>query len=127
MPFETMERKGENTRKWIFSFTNHLPELFPKRQILNFSKLKGFADDNSKFHGNCGKFSKWVENTVGKGEIARYEQYLLFPQCFQMTCPADTKKTGLVWGRVKIYLNFWVTSFVICECLVLVGLNFVVW
>ena len=23
-----------------------------------------------------------VENTVGKGEIARYEQFLLFPQCF---------------------------------------------
>ena len=28
---------------------------------------------------NCRKFSKWVENTVGKGEIARYEQFLLFP------------------------------------------------
>ena len=25
------------------------------------------------------KFSKWVENNVGKGEIARYEQFLLFP------------------------------------------------
>ena len=24
-----------------------------------------------------------VENTVGKGEIARNEQFLLFPQCFQ--------------------------------------------
>ena len=24
-------------------------------------------------------FSEWVENTVGKGEIARYEQFLLFP------------------------------------------------
>ena len=23
--------------------------------------------------------SKWVENTVGEGEIARYEQFLLFP------------------------------------------------
>ena len=30
------------------------------------------------------------ENTVGKGEIARYEQFLLFPQCFQKTFPADT-------------------------------------
>ena len=29
---------------------------------------------------------KQVENTVGKGEIARYEQFLLFPQCFQKTC-----------------------------------------
>ena len=32
---------------------------------------------------------KWVENTVGKGEIARYEQFLLFLQCFQKTCSAD--------------------------------------
>ena len=24
-----------------------------------------------------------VENIVGKGEIARYEQFLLFPPCFQ--------------------------------------------
>ena len=30
-----------------------------------------------------------LENTVGKGEIARYEQFLLFPQCFQKTCTAD--------------------------------------
>ena len=28
--------------------------------------------------------------TVGKGEIARYEQFLLSPQCFQKTCTADT-------------------------------------
>ena len=33
---------------------------------------------------------KRVENTVGKGEIARYEQFLLFPQCFQKTCIRDT-------------------------------------
>ena len=25
---------------------------------------------------------KTLENTVGKGEIARYEQFLLFPRCF---------------------------------------------
>ena len=35
-------------------------------------------------------FPKRVENTVGKGEIARYEQFLLFPQCFQKTYTADT-------------------------------------
>ena len=34
--------------------------------------------------------SEWVENTVGKGEIARYAQFLLVPQCFQKTCSADT-------------------------------------
>ena len=39
---------------------------------------------------NERKLTKWVENAVGKGEIARYEQFLLFPQCFQKTCTADT-------------------------------------
>ena len=33
---------------------------------------------------------KKVENTVGKGEIARYEQFLLFPQCFENACTVDT-------------------------------------
>ena len=45
---------------------------FPKQQILDASKLKQFADDNFKVEENGRKFSKWVENTVGKGEIARY-------------------------------------------------------
>ena len=62
---------------------------FPKRQILDSFKLKEFADNNSKFDENGKKLSKRVENTVGKGEIAIYEQFLLFPQCFQKTCTAD--------------------------------------
>ena len=45
-----------------------------------------FADDNFKFDENGRKFSKRVGNTVGKGDIARYEQFVLFPQCFQKTC-----------------------------------------
>ena len=36
------------------------------------------------------KFSKRLENTVEKGEIARYEQFLHFPQCFQKTSAAET-------------------------------------
>ena len=35
---------------------------------------------------------KSVENPVGKREIARYEQFLLFPRCFRKTCGGkDTK------------------------------------
>ena len=56
---------------------------FPKQQILDSSKMKEFADDTFKFDENGRKLFKWVENTVGKGEIARYEQFLLFPHCFQ--------------------------------------------
>ena len=65
-------------------------EPFLKQQILDFSNLEEFADNNNKFDENCRKFSKRVENTVEKGEIARYEQFLLFPQCFQKTFTADT-------------------------------------
>ena len=52
-------------------------------QTTNFRlvKLKEFPDDNFNFEENGRKLFKQVENTVGKGEIARYEQFLLFPQC----------------------------------------------
>ena len=63
---------------------------FPNAQILDASILKEFADDNFKFDENGKKFSKWAENTVKKGETARYEQFLLLPPCFQKTCTADT-------------------------------------
>ena len=63
---------------------------FPKRQILDSSELKEFADDNFKVDENGKMFTKGVENTVGKGEIARHEQFLLFLQCFLKVCTADT-------------------------------------
>ena len=44
----------------------------------------------------AANYPKKVENTVGKGKIAHYEQFLLFPQCFQKTCTADMYKPGLV-------------------------------
>ena len=40
-------------------------------------KLKGFADDNLKFYDDVGKFSKWVENIVEKGEIDCYRHSVL--------------------------------------------------
>ena len=58
-------------------------------KVYTSPKLKEFADDNFRFYENNAKFSKWVENTVGKGVIARSNQFLLFPLCFQKTCTAD--------------------------------------
>ena len=52
--------------------------------------MKEVADNNFKIDENERKFSKWEENSVGKGEIALYEQFLLFPQSFLKTCTADT-------------------------------------
>ena len=82
---------------------------FPKRQFIVSSKMKEFADDNFKFVLYGKKFSKRVENTVGKGEIARYEQFLLFPQGFQKACFPGASKGVIVWE--------WVTekSYFICS------------
>ena len=49
---------------------------------------------------------------MGKGEIACYEQFLLFPQCFQKVC--FTSKGVIVWEWVKqrkksIYLAYEIT------------------
>ena len=38
------------------------------------------------------QLSDWVENTVGKGEIARYKQFLLFPQCFRKLSVVNSSK-----------------------------------
>ena len=75
---------------------------FLNDKILYSSKLKGDADDNFYYNENDRKFSKLVENTMGKGEIARNEQFPLFPWCFQKTCTADTSKQGLAWERFNL-------------------------
>ena len=65
---------------------------------------------------------KSFENTAGKGEIARYEQFLLFPQCFipllrtscyfhqikncrLQTLSVWTSLKFVVWESVKRYLH----------------------
>ena len=73
----------------------------PDDKILDWSKLKQFADDNFEFDVHSRKFSELVENTVGKGEIARYEQFLLFPLCFQKACFPRASKCVIVWEWVK--------------------------
>ena len=75
--------------------------LSPTTNFRLFQIQKKFAEYNFKVDENGRKIFKRIENTVGKGEIARYEQFLLFPQCFQKTFTADTSKTVLVWERVE--------------------------
>ena len=79
-----------------------------RRQILDSSKLKEFADDNFNSDENGRKLSKRVENTVGKGEIAHYEQFLLFPQCFQMVCLPGASKGVIVWEWVKLGIVWYI-------------------
>ena len=74
-PIEKLEFEKEKILKNPTLYLNPLPD----DKILDWSKLQQSADDNFEFAVNSRKFSKLVENTVGKGEIARYEQFLLFP------------------------------------------------
>ena len=88
---------GRDTYCLIFRSPQYFVNPLPDDKILDSSKLTEFADDNFKFGR---KLSKWIENTVGKGEIARYEQLLLFPQCFQKACFPGTSKGVIVWEYV---------------------------
>ena len=60
--------------------------------------MKPFAEDNLEENGEM--FSNRVENPVGKGEIAHYEQILHFQQYFQKTHSADMYIQGVVWKGV---------------------------
>ena len=66
--------------------------------MLDSSKLKEFADDNSKFDENGRKFFNPIKNTVGKGEIARDEQFLLFHSVFRRLV-LQTCKNQFLFGK----------------------------
>ena len=67
--------------------------------IFDSSKLKEFTEDNLKFDENGRKLSKVVENTVRKGEIDHFEQFLLFPHCFQRDLYYTHLKTRACSGK----------------------------
>ena len=79
---------------------------FPKRPNLDSSKLKEFADDNLEFGENGRKFAERVENTVGKGEIASYEQFLLFLQCFKRLV-LETRKNHALFRKWLMMSGWW--------------------
>ena len=88
---------------------------------MELTKLKAFADDKlnmvkmaiSLFDKTCAndilsisqniKFVfHIVENSVGKGENAGYQHFLLFPHCFPRTSSLGSLKVGIVWYRDKV-------------------------
>ena len=76
----------------------------PQTTNLDSSKLKEIADDNFKFDENLRKFCKRVENTVGKGEIARYEQFLLFPPSVFKRLVSQGRQKVLLCGKIPCFL-----------------------
>ena len=68
-------------------FTHQKPFTLSLTTNFRLFQTHEFADDNFNFNE---KFSKKVENTVGKGQFAHYRQFLLYLQCFQKISTADT-------------------------------------
>ena len=67
-------------------------------------QTEDFADNYFNFDENGRKFSEQLENTVGKGEIARSEQFFLFLQYFQK--PRTVENQGLFGkglSRFRVY------------------------
>ena len=54
----------------------------PNNKIVNWSKLKAAADNKLNVITMTISLFDWVENTVGEGENAGYQRFLLFLQCF---------------------------------------------
>ena len=69
-------------------FFNPLPNM----PILGSSNSVENKDMMSKEGLMEIQLSDKVENIVGKGEIAHYEQFLLFRQCFQKLSVVDASK-----------------------------------
>ena len=65
------------------------------------TKFKASADDKLNATKMIVSSFDRVENIVEKGEIAHYEQFLLFPQCFQKACFPGASKGVVVWEWVK--------------------------
>ena len=65
----------------ILSYSEKVNSV-PNDKILDWSKLKAFADDKIKVLKMMIFVFDRIENDVGKGEIAGYQHFLLFAQCF---------------------------------------------
>ena len=71
----------------------------PNDKLLDWSKLKAFAEDKMNVTLKQKFFLGWVENIVGKGENAGYQHFLLFPQYFQK---AFISKSGLYGKELRL-------------------------
>ena len=69
--------------------TNAFNETLPQMTNFRLFQTERICRQQFKCDENGRTLYNRIENIVGKGEIGRYEQFLLFPQCFQKTCSAD--------------------------------------
>ena len=83
---------------------NHSPaksglKLVPKRQVLDPSKLKGFADGNFEFDENGEEFFKGVEKHCGKRRNCSLRAISPFPTVFSKELYCRHVKTRACLGE----------------------------
>ena len=85
---------------------------FPKRQILDDSKLKEFADDNSRFDESDRWFFRWAENTGGKGELLDTSNssfsHSIFKRLLVQTCKNQgfyEKVLMYIWSQFEMLIS----------------------
>ena len=62
--------------------------------------MKAFADNKINGAEMMISHPDRVENIAGKGENAGYQQFFLFPQCFQKLSFSGLYKVGIVWYSI---------------------------
>ena len=75
---------------------------FPNDKFSTLPNSKSFQTTIFKFDENEKKFSKRVENTVGKGEIALYEHFSFPHSVFKYLVLQTRKNQGLL-GKELIF------------------------
>ena len=85
----------------ICSFSSTLIKYYrinslPNNKIPDWSKLKAFADDNLNVVKMTISLFDRLEKTVGKGENAGYQHFLLFPVFFKAFY-LGSFKVGILW------------------------------
>ena len=69
----------------------------PNDKILDWSKLKAFADNSINITKKKLKFVLGRLENVGKGENAGRQHFLVFPHSFQKASFTGLLKVGIVW------------------------------
>ena len=77
----------------------------PNDKILDMTKLKAFADNKLNFAKMEISFCDRVENTIGKGENAGYQHFLLFLHCFSKPSSLGPLKVGLCGKELTKLVN----------------------
>ena len=91
----------------IWEWVNGKLYLLTKRQFFWLDRIQriNFVDKKSNAARNMVFVFHKAENIAGKGEYAGYQNFLLFPQCFQKASSYGLLKVGILCYRVNPFPN----------------------